>query len=269
MSATLASSFAARHNALVPLTLGHSANAIELLLVPIAPDVHNATDLKARAFDFLSDLLCQHAEQYSSAELIAACNHIPGSSYNANQEATTICSSLHAAFFTTTNLTHLAFCDNRGGPITSPITVDPATHIPGISYFVFRSTVDPTTADSRITRRASSITIGFWLALPQTIFFTPEPATDHARHILQQRFDSTPASLSQASATSPLRKTDLDALSADELALLGTKASNDTLSDYAPDYYPMFFTPLQIQILLLRTVLPAPLFPPLPFCCRV
>ena len=82
MSATLASSFAARHNALVPLTLGHSANAIELLLVPIAPDVHNATDLKARAFDFLSDLLCQHAEQYSSAELIAACNHIPGSSYN-------------------------------------------------------------------------------------------------------------------------------------------------------------------------------------------
>ena len=83
MSATLASSVAARRNTLVPLTLGRSANAIELL-VPIAPAVHDATDLKARAFDFLSDLLCQHAEQYSSAELIAACNHIPGSSYNAN-----------------------------------------------------------------------------------------------------------------------------------------------------------------------------------------
>jgi hypothetical protein len=88
-SATLASSVAARRNALFTLTLGCSANAIELL-VPIAPAVHDATDLKARAFDYLSDLLCQHAEQYSFAELIAACNHIPGSSYNANQEATNI-----------------------------------------------------------------------------------------------------------------------------------------------------------------------------------
>jgi hypothetical protein len=113
ISATLASSVAAHRNALIPLTLGHSVNAIELL-VPIAPAVHDATDLKAHhAFDFLSDLLCQHDEQYSSAELIAACNHIPGSSYNANQEATTICSSLHAAFFTTTNLTDLGFRDNH------------------------------------------------------------------------------------------------------------------------------------------------------------
>jgi hypothetical protein len=140
MSATLASCVAARRNALVPLTLGRSANAIELL-VPIAPAVHDATDLKARTFDFLSDLFCQHPEQYSSAELIAACNHIPGSSYNANQEATTICSSLRAAFFTTTNLTDLGFRNNRGCPITSLITVDPATQPPGIAYFVFRSTV--------------------------------------------------------------------------------------------------------------------------------
>ena len=65
MSATLASSVAARRNALVPLTLGCSANAIELLVL-IATAVHDAiTDLKARAFDFLLDLLCQHAEQYS------------------------------------------------------------------------------------------------------------------------------------------------------------------------------------------------------------
>jgi hypothetical protein len=126
MSTTLASSVAARCNALVPLTLGHSVNTIGLL-VPIAPVAHDATDLKARAFHFLSDLLCQDAEQYSSAELIAACNHIPGSFYNANQEATTICSSLRAAFFTTTNLTDLGFRNNRGRPITSLITVDPAS----------------------------------------------------------------------------------------------------------------------------------------------
>jgi hypothetical protein len=120
MSATLPSSVAAHRNTLVPLTLGRSANAIELL-VPIAPAVHNATDLKApAAFDFLSDLLCQHAEQYSSAELIAACNHIPSSSYNANQEATIICSSLRAAFFTTTNLTDLGFRDNRVAALSHP-----------------------------------------------------------------------------------------------------------------------------------------------------
>ena len=80
MSATLASSVAARHNTLVPLTLGRSANAIELLVL-IAPAVYYAADLKARAFDFISNLLCENAGQYSSAELTAACNHIPGSSY--------------------------------------------------------------------------------------------------------------------------------------------------------------------------------------------
>ena len=240
MSDVLASSVAARCNALVPLTLGHSANAIELL-VPIAPAVHDATDHKARAFDFLLDLLCQHAEQYSSAELIAACNHIPGSSYNAKQEASTICSSLRATFFTTTNLTDLGFRDNHGRPITSLIAVDPATRPPGIAYFVLRSTVDPTTIDLRITR--ASITIEFWLALPQTIL-APAPAIDHAHRNLQQRFDSTPASASQASSTLPLRKTDLDALFTDDLGLLGTKTSLDTLSDYALDCYPMF-TPAQ------------------------
>ena len=48
-----------------------------------------------RSFNFISDLVREHAEQYSSAELIVACNHIPGSSYSTNQEATTICSSSH------------------------------------------------------------------------------------------------------------------------------------------------------------------------------
>jgi hypothetical protein len=63
MSLTLASSVAASRNTLVPLTLGRSANAIELL-VPTAPAVHDARDLKARCFDFMSDLLLEHAVQY-------------------------------------------------------------------------------------------------------------------------------------------------------------------------------------------------------------
>ena len=172
MSATLASSVAAHHNTFVPLTLGRSANAIELL-VPIAPAVHNATDLKACAFDFLSDLLCQHAEQYSSAELIAACNHIPGTSYNANQEATTICSSLRAAFFTTTNLTNLGFRDNRGCPITSLITVDPATRSPGIAYFVFHSTIDPATVDPASRELVSLLSFGLPYLKPSSLRSLP------------------------------------------------------------------------------------------------
>jgi hypothetical protein len=56
----------------------------------------------------------------------------------------------------------------------------------------------------------------------------------------------------------------LDALSADELALLGTESSNDALSEYAPNCYPMF-TPLQIQTILLRNpILPAPAPVPAP-----
>jgi len=62
MSATLASSVAASRNTLVPLTLGRSAHAIELL-VPIAPAVHDAANLKACAFDFISGLLHEHAGQ--------------------------------------------------------------------------------------------------------------------------------------------------------------------------------------------------------------
>jgi hypothetical protein len=89
MSLTLASPVATSRNTLVPLTLGRSANAIELL-VPTAPAIHDAPDLKARCFDFMSDLLLEHAVQYSSTKLIAVCNHIPGSTYNANQEAATI-----------------------------------------------------------------------------------------------------------------------------------------------------------------------------------
>jgi hypothetical protein len=197
------------------LTLGHSANAIALL-VPTAPAVHDAPDLKAHCFNFMSDLLLEHAVQYSSAELIATCNHIPGSSYNANQEATTICSSIHSAFFTFTNLTDLGFRDHQGRPITTPITVDPTTCPTGITYFAFRSTVDPSTIDTRIMK--SSITIEFWLALPQTILTVARPAADPGRRNLT--FESPAGSLApgQASSTIPLRRTALQALSPEDLA---------------------------------------------------
>ena len=60
------------------LALGGSAHAIELL-VPTAPPIHVSSNLKARCFDYLADLLLEHSSLYSSAELIAAFGHIPGS----------------------------------------------------------------------------------------------------------------------------------------------------------------------------------------------
>jgi hypothetical protein len=81
----------ASSDAFVALTLGRSANAIELL-VPPAPLIQSAPDLKARCFDFLSDLLLQHCLLCSSAELIAAFAPIPtSSSYNASLEAAGCC----------------------------------------------------------------------------------------------------------------------------------------------------------------------------------
>ena len=83
------------------------------------------------------------------------------------------------------------------------------------------------------------------------------PLPDHARRNLQLRFDSTPASVPQAPSILLVHKTDLDAHSADELALLGTEASHDTLSEYALDCYRLF-TPVQLQNLLLCNPAPAP-----------
>jgi hypothetical protein len=57
----------ASSDAFVALTLGRSANAIELL-VPPAPPIQSAPDLKARCFDFLSDLLLQHCLLYYSLD---------------------------------------------------------------------------------------------------------------------------------------------------------------------------------------------------------
>ena len=256
MSLSLASSVAASRNTLVPLTLGRSANAIELL-VPAAPAVHDAPDLKARCFDFMSDLLLEHAAQYSSAELIAACNHIPGSSYNANQEAATICSSIRSAFFTITNLTDLGFRDHQGRPLTTPITVNPTNRPTGITYFAFRATVDPSTIDSRITK--SRITIEFWLALPQTILNVARPASDPGRRTLT--FETPAGSLapSQASSTVRLSRNEMQALSAADLADLGSTTGDDTLADYDPDGYDLF-TPTQFQTLYLRMsrIIPVP-----------
>jgi hypothetical protein len=114
MSATPTSSSASgATSAFTTLVLGRSANAIDLL-VPTAPPVHAATDLKARCFDYLSDLLSEHSTLYSSAELIAAFGYIPGSSYNAALESATICSSVRSAFFKIDNL--VGFRDHQGVP---------------------------------------------------------------------------------------------------------------------------------------------------------
>ena len=100
--------------AFVALTLGRSANAIELS-VPPAPAVSAAGDLKARSFDFLSDLLVSHSALYSSAELFAAFSgHIPTSSYNATLEANNICNDLRSLVFHVDNLVPLGFRDHLG-----------------------------------------------------------------------------------------------------------------------------------------------------------
>ena len=106
--------------AFVALTLSRSANAIELS-VPPAPATHAASDLKARSFDFLADLLVPHAAHYSSAELFAAfAGHFPTSAYNATLEAGLICDGLRSAFFHVDHLTALGFrslrCPRRSPP---------------------------------------------------------------------------------------------------------------------------------------------------------
>ena len=132
MAATPASS-----DAFLCLTLGRSANAIDLL-VPPAPPIQAATDLKARCFDFLSDLLLEHSLLYSSAELITAFGHIPSSSYNASLEASDCCSAIKSSFFLLDNLVTLGFRDHNGDSISNSISADSSTRPDGISYFAFR-----------------------------------------------------------------------------------------------------------------------------------
>ena len=132
-----ASTASATPTAFVTLSLGRSANANELL-VPSAPSVHDPMDLKARCFDYLADLLLEHASPYSSAKLIAAFGHIPGSTYNATLEATAVCTHLRSAFFHVSNLVGLGFRDRDGAPITGTIDSNLDTRPAGIYYFAFR-----------------------------------------------------------------------------------------------------------------------------------
>ena len=122
--------------AFATITVGRSSNAISLL-VPKAPSIQTTTDLKARAYDHLSDLLIEHAPLFSCAELTAAFNHIPCNSYNANIEATTVSSGIRSSFFTIDHLIGLGFRDSQGQPVTNGITFDPTTRPPDLCYFAF------------------------------------------------------------------------------------------------------------------------------------
>jgi hypothetical protein len=155
--------------AFVTLTLGRSANAIELS-VPPAPAAHAASDLKARSFDFLADLLTPHAALYSSAELFAAfAGHFPTSAYNATLEAGHICDALRSAFFHVDHLTALGFRSHDGTPMSKEITADTSNRPAGISYFAFfRSTVHPVAINPRLSSIPSH-SFEFWLELPQTL----------------------------------------------------------------------------------------------------
>jgi hypothetical protein len=128
--------------ALTSLVLGRSANDVELL-VPPAPPVHATTDLKARCFDFLANLIFEHAPLYSSAELIAGFGHIPSSSYNAALKAAAVHHFVRSAFFSVTKLDPLGFRDHLGAPISKAISTNLTQHPYGITYFAFRSTVNP------------------------------------------------------------------------------------------------------------------------------
>jgi hypothetical protein len=123
------------------ILLGHSPNALDLL-VPPAVAIHEPPNLKARCFDYLASLLSEHFSTYSSAELIAAFNHIPTSTYNASIKSAIISVPIRSAFFSVDNLVDLGFRDYVGKPITNTaITADLASCPPGLFYFTFRFTV--------------------------------------------------------------------------------------------------------------------------------
>jgi hypothetical protein len=230
-------------SAFLPLTLGRSANAIDLLLPP-------APDLKARCFDFLSDLLVEHSLLFSSAELIAAFSHIPSSSYNATLESASICSSIRSAFFLIDNLVGLGFRGAKGDPVTATITADPSTRPAGICYFAFRSTVHPSAIDPRISFVGHSV--DFWLALPQSLSAPTPPSlalAPPATPTTKRTLFSTPSSTPRAVPV--LTAADLKALPSADLAALGSATSTDLLSDYSPDCY-VLFTANQLRTFLAR-----------------
>ena len=236
------------------LVLGRSSHAIELL-VPPAPSVQSATDLKARCFDFLADLLLEHSILYSSAELIAAFGHIPSSSYNAALEAAGTCSSIRSAFFHLENMVALGFRDHLGAPVTTAITADPTNRPSGIAYFAFRSTVDPAAIDTRLTIPCHSFE--FWLALPQTVSIPVPTAAAVPSVVRALDYLSTPQPPTGPPAPAPITASDYALLSSAEQDALGTTTSSDLLSDYAPCCLPLL-SATQLQFLVLRSAAATP-----------
>ncbi len=259
--------------AFVALTLGRSANAIELS-VPPAPAAHAASDLKARSFDFLADLLVPHAAHYSSAELFAAfAGHFPTSAYNATLEAGHISTALRSAFFHVDHLTALGFRSHDGTPMSKEITVDTSNRPAGISYFAFRSTVHPVAIDPRLSSIPSH-SFEFWLELPQTLLPTSASSaqSDAATARKALDFATPPSKLSVSIGAAPsdailvVTAADILAMSEDEKSSLASRVSTDTMPDYTADCFSLF-SPKQIQNLVLRTALAAAatdVAPPLP-----
>ena len=245
--------------AFAALTLGRSANAIELS-VPPAPAAHAASDLKARSFDFLADLLVPHAALYSSAELFAAfAGHFPTSAYNATLEAGHICDALCSAFFHVDHLTALGFRSHDGTPMSKEITVDTSNHPAGISYFAFRSTVHPVAINPRLSSIPSHL-FEFWLELPQTLLpcSASSAPSDAATACKELDFATPQSKLSVSTSAAPsdatfvVTATDILAMSKDEKLSLASRVSTDTMPDYTADCFSLF-SAKQIQNLVLRT----------------
>jgi hypothetical protein len=218
----------------VPLTLGRASNAIDLP-VPTAPSVTAPTNMKARCFDYLTDSLLEYTSVYSSAELIAAIAHIPGSSHNAALEAGAIASGIKSSFFAITNLTGLGFGD-ADGKLISKVTHDLASWPSGILYFAFCFCINPKTTDLSLT--LPIMDIEFFLALPQTT------TTVASQQNLLSSFSnaSTPRKASPPARTPvivPLiTLASIERLSAAVLALLGASNGDNTLADYDISCHP-------------------------------
>jgi hypothetical protein len=247
MSSTPASLFAVSFTS---LSLGRASDAIALL-VPPAPAVNAASNLKARSFDFLADLLIQHAANYNCSELIAAFDHIPSSSYNAALEAGDISRSIKSACFFIASLAPLGFRDHLGAPISDDITDDIVQCPAGIAYFAFRSTINPVDIDPRLVSYPS-FSFDFWLALPQTT--CPSSATDTAAAVTPgvTRVLNYTTPSKAASSTTVITAADLLALSNKARAKLATASTTNTLSNYGPACFSIF-SPEQVQALVLRS----------------
>jgi hypothetical protein len=272
MSAPPASSI----TAFVTLTLGRSANAIELS-VPPAPPVHAAGDLKARSFDFLADLLAPHSALYSSAlcssalhssaELFAAfAGHIPISACKATLEAESVCCVIRSSIF------HVAFGfrDHLGQPISFVIT-DNATNKcpPLVTCFAFRSTICPNAVDACLSIPSHSFE--FWLALPQTMLGTTAPPVLAATETAHKQLDFAAPNKSPPPVL-PLLLTNLSMprtlppwTPLARLLLLGAASSTNIMSDYAPIALLSFPLPRSKTLSFVPLLLLLLLLLPLPF----